>query len=189
MPFVHIKSIMRFVHFLPAAYALVSVLSFDRRVLSVYGLPIGPEFLNELHAIKNKVKYSLILLWLTGFAVVVMGCLTTPDYLDNQKLWFKVSAVLILTVNGFFIHRCCDRFFKEGIVLAELDAPMALSLNALGVISSVSWVWACFLGSAREWSFNMAFSDMALLYGLSLCAGGCASFCLHQKHVRKWSEQ
>ena len=187
MPFVHIKSIMRFVHFLPAAYALVSVLSFDRRVLSVYGLPIGPEFLNELHAIKNKVKYSLILLWLTGFAVVVMGCLTTPDYLDNQKLWFKVSAVLILTVNGFFIHRCCDRFFKEGIVLAELDAPMALSLNALGVISSVSWVWACFLGSAREWSFNMAFSDMALLYGLSLCAGGCVSFYLHQRHVRKWS--
>lgn len=186
MPFVYIKSIMRFVHFLPAAYALVSVLGFDRRVLSVYGLPIGREFLSELHAIKNKVKYSLILLWLTGGAVVVMGYLTTPDYLDNQKLWFKVSAVLILTVNGFFIHRCSDHF-KEGIVLAELDAPVVLGLNALGVISSVSWMWACFLGSAREWSFNMAFSDMALLYGLSLCAGGCVSFYLHQRHVRKWS--
>ncbi|AXF84966.1 hypothetical protein DTO96_100683 [Ephemeroptericola cinctiostellae] len=186
MPFVYVKSIMRFVHFLPAAYALVSVLSFDLRVLSVYGLPLGREFLGELHAIKNKVKYSLILLWLTGIAIVAMGCLTTPDYLDNQKLWFKVCAVLILTVNGYFIHRCCGRF-KEGVILSELDAPAALGLNVLGVISSVSWVWACFLGSAREWSFNMAFSDMALLYVLSLCAGGGVSFYLHQRHVRQWS--
>ena len=186
MPFVHIESVMRFVHFLPAAYALVSVLSFDLRILSVYGSPVGREFLSELQTTKNKVKYSLILLWLTGVAVVVNGSLTVPHYLDNQKLWFKASAVLILTVNGYFIHRCCG-YLKEGVVLAKLDAPVALGLNVLGVISSVSWVWACFLGSAREWSFSMPFSDMAVLYALSLCAAGCMSFCLHQRHARKRS--
>ena len=50
------------------------------------------------------VMLALLLLYVTGGAIVVQGLGERPDYLDNPKLQAKIGLVVLLTLNAFVLH-------------------------------------------------------------------------------------
>jgi hypothetical protein len=123
----------------------------------------------------------LLGLWVTGLILVAHGVLTSAGYLDNQKLWFKVFVVVALTLNGLLVHRA-GKVLQPGVTLAKLDDTIALQLNLAGTTSSISWLWACLLGTARAWNGTLPFQTILLYYVATLLAGLAVAIGMHRRH-------
>lgn len=121
------------------------------------------------------VLYSLYLLLATGFAIVAIG-VTAPvapnalPYLANEKLWMKVVVVFVITVDAWFVHRFVLPPIMRGLTFLQLS-PGARRLAVIcGVVSGVSWTWAAYLGTARDWNHKASFEGIMTLYMVSLAA-------------------
>ncbi len=159
----YFKTVLVFSHFLLAAFALMAILKIDFTLVRNYDKPLGGALLDEIAAVKTYALWSLGGLYLTGALIVAYGVLRDPAYLANEKLWVKFVDVAVLTVNGFFVH-ALSRHVKSGIVLSRLPTSIALRLNLAGAVSSVSWVFACWLGVARAWNGTLSFATILTLY-------------------------
>lgn len=180
----YFKTVLVFLHFVLAAYCLVSVVRMDWKILRAYASPISPELHREINETKAVIPHALTALWGTGLLIVAYGAYTNPGYLDNQKLWFKFFVVGALTLNGLLIHLFAQSV-QPGVVLAGLDDKTAFRLNLAGVVSSFSWIWACFVGTARAWNGTLSFSTILGFYLASLAAGMAAALVLHNRWKKK----
>jgi hypothetical protein len=180
----YVKTFLVFIHFSLAAYCLVAVISMDWKILNSYGKPLSDKLFNEIADTKAIVPHVLIALWGTGLIIVAYGAYTTPGYLANEKLWFKFFVVAALSLNGMLVHKVGNAV-RSGVVLAALDDKQAVWLNLAGVISSLSWIWACFLGTARAWNDTLSFSTITGFYLASLAAGTAVALILHHRWKKK----
>lgn len=130
--------------------------------------------LAEVATLRNTatiVFIALLALWVTGIAIVTMGAWPNPEtYLLNQKLWAKFSVVVVLTFNGVFLH-----FYSFPKVTGNkgvLQLPMLEQklIGCSGALSTVSWLFACYLGIARPWNYTIEYSSIMFLYGGLVCA-------------------
>ena len=112
------------------------------------------------------VTYALIVLWVTGLALVGFNVgLDVRALIADPKLAAKICVVSVLTANGLALHalafpilrrqRTRDRF--------SLFVPVVL-----GAISTVSWLYASFVGVSRLMAPLMSFTDFIALYGVLL---------------------
>lgn len=167
-----LKTAIVYVHLLAAAFALVELLRFDIRFLRNLNRPFAVFDLQRLIVAKRTVRLALIVLWLTGIWMVVNGAIDEPGkYLANQKLWMKLFTVLLLTLNGMLMHSIgFSHFLEAGTVFTQLAYKSQLRLLGMGVVSSVSWLYAAFLGIARPWNYTTEFQDLFSIYiWLLLC--------------------
>lgn len=103
--------------------------------------------------IGSAVSVGLLLLWMSGLGFLVLYMLTDPAKLANPKLWGKIVIVLILTLNGFALHR-----WVMPMTLKDVHQPLfsgatiqARMIGLLsGSISAASWVSAFLLGLLKE---------------------------------------
>jgi hypothetical protein len=146
-----LKLFIIFAHLLSTCLALGTILITDIRLLRELAgnrVSIAPPdpFIMRLMSI------SLILLYITGGGLLVVGALDNPAYLNNPKLQAKLLLVLALTLNAGVLHYItfprlaqyewvASWKFKEFMIVA---IPVALS-NSL-------WLFCAFLGIARPWN-------------------------------------
>lgn len=127
---------------------------------------------NEIIELKNTttiVFIALFLLWLSGISMVTMGYLQNPEiYFSNQKLWAKFSVVIILTVNGFFLHHYSFPRITGNKGILELPNFEKKLVAYSGALSTTSWLFACYLGMARPWNFTTTYEEVMAIYGLLL---------------------
>jgi hypothetical protein len=180
----YLKTVLVFVHFALAAFCLVTVISTDLKVLRHYDVPLTEALCAEIARVKRVVPHALFGLWMTGLSMVAYGMATSPGYLANDKLWFKFVVVGALTLNGVLVHRA-GRVVRPGLVLATLQGRTALLLNVAGAASSVSWVWACFLGTARAWNGTLSFTTILTYYLVSLAAALAVAIGMHGRLRRR----
>ena len=180
----YFKTLLVFIHFALAAYCLVAVLTMDWKILQTYGKPLSVEMSNEIAGAKSTIPHALSALWGTGLLIVGYSAYVSPEYLANEKLWFKLFVVVILTLNGILVHRF-GSVVRPGVVLAGLNDKTAFLLNMTGVISSVSWTWACFVGTARAWNGTLSFSTIMGFYLASLAAGITLAVVLHYRWKKR----
>jgi hypothetical protein len=168
----YFKTALVFAHFVLAAFCLVTIIGTDLKLIRHYGSPATGALCDDVARVKRAVTYGLAGLWITGLVIVGYGMSTSPTYLANPKLWFKVAVVLALTLNGVLVHRM-GRVLQPGVTLAALDDRTALLLNMAGATSSISWLWACLLGTARAWNGTLSFQVILAYYVASLmvCLG------------------
>lgn len=178
----YFKTALVFAHFVMAAFCLVTIVSIDLKVLKNYARPASPALCDEIARVKVAITRGLIGLWSTGLLMVALGAASSPDYLSNEKLWFKVFVVVTLTLNGALVHRA-GRVMQPGVVLAALDDWTALQLNLAGATSSISWMWACFLGTARAWNGTLPFTTILLYYLASLVVGLSIAVGMHLRRA------
>ena len=177
------KTALVFAHFALAAFCLVTIVGTDLKVLKQYGEPVTEALCAEIARVKQAVTLALLGLWITGLTIVGYGIATAPHYLANQKLWFKLLVVVALSLNGVLVHRV-GKVVQPGVVLARLDERTALQLNLAGATSSISWLWACFLGTARAWNDTLPFATILLYYLASLAVGLSLALGLHLRRRR-----
>lgn len=146
-----------------AAYAVVTILSVDIDIIRQFNKPVTEKFLDKIKHTEYLISITLLLLYVTGVYFVVWGSYADGGYIANQKLLFKLFVVGILTINGIFVG-LLGKTIQVGDIIANYGLVKKASIMVVGVISSVSWVWACFVGIARSWNYSMSFNTIALFY-------------------------
>ena len=82
--------------------------------------------------------------------------MSKPEYLTNGKLWAKIAIVVLLTINGVFVHNRVLPVLKEkvGSRLFEFASKREiLLLTLVGSVSFVSWTTPFILGKATELNY------------------------------------
>jgi hypothetical protein len=164
------KTLIIYAHLIAACVAVGILLIQDLAILKSRGNALSTHAINELKNATNIIFFALIVLWITGLTLVVVGYLDEPqEYLKNQKLWAKFTVVGILTLNGIALHHFSfPRLVSRGGICALGGVEKTLVIFS-GAISSISWLFACYLGIARPWNYTVGYSFVMFVYLGLLC--------------------
>lgn len=166
-----LKALIVYVHLLATAFALVELLKFDFQILRKLNQPLSLAARKQLRRVRVTISLALAVLWVTGIGLVVSSALVAPDStLANEKLWMKVIVVLLLTLNGILVHRVASRWLTPGLVVSDMPPLQQQLLLVMGTVSTVSWLFAAFLGIARTWDNTARIEELLALYGALLIA-------------------
>lgn len=120
-----------------------------RRV--VFASSLSPDIYAVIKYASTVIAASLVLLWITGAGFIYLGYQADPLYITNDKLWAKITIVLLVSVNGLYVHRVLLPRLKEvsqGSAFITTAAESAL-LRLSACVSTAGWLAAVFLGSAK----------------------------------------
>jgi uncharacterized membrane protein len=159
-----LSTFLVFLHLLATCIAVGILLIQDIALIRTHGRPLSKPEIAELQLSASRVCHALIALWITGLAIVLNGYLGHPDYVLNEKLWAKITVVLILTLNGVFLHYYAFPRITTGEGINNLKLTEKTLVALSGSVSSVSWLFACYLGIAKTWSFSASYESMMLIY-------------------------
>ena len=112
------------------------------------------------------MSVALLLLWLSGVGFVVLGYLDDPGYIENQKIWAKVSIVLLMSLNGIYIHRTLLPRLMEVSQGGSLihDATESATFRLSFAVSIAGWLLAAFYGTAKFLNQGYQYSELFGLY-------------------------
>jgi hypothetical protein len=118
--------------------------------------PVSKYTLHQAEVLSRIVAIGLALLWVTGIGLIWLNLADKPEYLTNQKLWAKIFIVVLLTMNGVFIHHKVLPLLKQRVGQRLFDSVGRTELAVLtliGSISFVSWTTPFILGKASELNY------------------------------------
>lgn len=111
------------------------------------------------------VLLTLLALWASGLAIIWVDThFVLGNLLAKPKLLAKLSVVTLLTLNGLILHH--HVFNKVGRSLKA--AGKAEFAVVLGAISTVSWLYAAFLGLAGPLVAVLGYSGFMAIYAALL---------------------
>jgi hypothetical protein len=142
------------------------------------------------------VCYGLALLWASGIGFVAYYYFFSPEYLFNEKVWAKAFIVMILTVNGVFVHLYVLPIVRLCIgspLLAMVSPKVAHKLTTVCVVSVLSWMFPLLLGVSKTLNFSVKAIEILGVYALtillSLAVGHWLVSLFLRKVITKTTEQ
>lgn len=160
-----IKTLIVYAHLLAACVAIGILLIQDLALAKSKGSPLSATAVKDLTKSAEIMFVALILLWLSGLTLVLLGYLENPQqYLMNEKLWAKFTVVSVLTLNGIALHYFSFPRVTSRRGLLGLPTFEQILVVLTGALSSVSWLFACYLGIARPWNYTVDFSFVMFIY-------------------------
>lgn len=158
-------------HGIAFALGLGGATILDLLLLRALRRPLEAELVQAFEFLANVVAVALAVLWISGIGFLVIYWLTDPSLLGNPKLWAKLTVVLILTLNGVFLHvRILPMLRRqEGRCLLEgLPWRTRVVMLSAGAISGVSWYYPFLLGIVRELNFAAPMATFLAAYGTAI---------------------
>jgi len=143
--------------------------------------PVSQYTIHQAEVLSRIVTWCLVLLWTTGIGLIWLNLLEKPEYLTNQKLWAKIIIVMILTLNGMFIHHKVMPLLKQRLgqrLFVSVSRVQIATLTLIGSISFVSWTTPFVLGKASELNYVTPMWLILAIYGAVVTAGWLGSFIL-----------
>ena len=143
--------------------------------------PVSQYTIHQAEVLSRIVTWGLVLLWTTGIGLIWLNLLEKPEYLTNQKLWAKIIIVMILTLNGMFIHHKVMPLLKQRLgqrLFVSVSRVQIATLTLIGSISLVSWTMPFVLGKASELNYVTPMWLILAIYGAVVTAGWLGSFIL-----------
>ena len=149
-----IHSMIVFLHVIALAIGLGGALLADWIVLSQLTFrTVTPASAGRLTDLSRAVMVGLLLLWITGAALIAYQMQTAPEQLlTNQKVWAKIAIVAILTANALLLHGIAlpQVALRMGRPLFEMSWRVLAPATLFAAVSATSWIFAAYLGVARE---------------------------------------
>lgn len=163
-----LKTFLVYIHLIAACLAIGVLLIQDIALAKWRGGVMDTDAIANLQRNSGLVTLALVVLWVSGLAIVVIGYLDNPAYLQNQKLWGKYTVVSILTLNGLLLHYYSFNVLTSarGFIGAGRTAQLVVLVTA--VVSLVSWLYSCYLGIARPWNNVAPYSYVMMVYSIVL---------------------
>ncbi|SMY34164.1 hypothetical protein [Photobacterium andalusiense] len=163
----NLKCIIKFMHLAGLAIGLGCAWMLDVFILKHIKKEITKEKYQTIEFVSKFVFTGLGMLWISGLLFIIHYYLYTPENLMNQKIWGKLFIVLILTVNGYFVHKLIIPKIKNSIgstLLNTLTVYEIMIVTAVGTISFVSWLFPIVLGVAKTLNFTVSAIDIIAFY-------------------------
>jgi len=148
-----------FGHLLAASMALGAIVATDLRLLSKLSqdkVRIAPP--NPF--VVRIVMLALLLLYVTGGAIIIQGVAGRPDYLENPKLQAKIGLVVLLTLNAFVLHKVTFPRLARGRRVPRWNVIDWIVVAVPVAASNSLWLFCAFLGIARPWNYVMPLRDV-----------------------------
>lgn len=167
----------------PLVFDILRVLLVVVHLLAV-GVAVGLVFWQDLALLRSRrlnalrfrlsavrVTRALMVLWASGLAILALDTGFDPAKIAGlPRTQAKLLVVSLLTFNGWALHRIAF----PALLGARTRAPSARTaavVSVLGAVSSVSWVYAMFVGVARPLAQALGFAGFISVYlGLLLAA-------------------
>ena len=167
-----LKTLIVYAHLLAACVAVGVLLIQDLALAKSKGSRLSEMAIKELTKSADIMFMALVVLWISGLALVLVGYIDNPQqYLLNEKLWAKFTVVSVLTLNGIALHYFSFPRMISSRGLLGQPAIEQILMALTGAISTVSWLFACYLGIARNWNYTVDYSFVMFIYsGLLICA-------------------
>jgi hypothetical protein len=166
------KTLLVYAHLLAACVSVGILLIQDSALAKTRGKALSASAIKDLTKSAEVMFVALVVLWITGLALVLLGYLENPQqYLMNEKLWAKFTVVSVLTLNGIALHYFSFPRVTSRRGLLGLPTIEQILVTLTGAISSTSWLFACYLGIARPWNYTANYSYVMFIYaGLLIAA-------------------
>lgn len=159
------KTLIVYAHLLSACVAVGILLMQDLALAKTRGSALSANAIRDLTKSAEIMFIALVLLWLSGLTLVLLGYLENPQqYLMNEKLWAKFTVVAVLTLNGIALHYFSFPRVTSRKGLLGLPTFEQILVVLTGALSSVSWLFACYLGIARNWNYTADYSFVMFIY-------------------------
>ena len=160
-----LKTLIVYAHLLAACVAIGILLIQDLALAKSKGSPLSATAIKDLTKSAEVMFIALVVLWISGLALVLLGYLENPQqYLMNEKLWAKFTVVSVLTLNGIALHYFSFPRVTSRRGLLGLPTFEQILVTLTGALSSVSWLFACYLGIARPWNYTVDYSFVMFIY-------------------------
>lgn len=171
-PVASIKTGLRIVHFVGLALGLGAATVLDLMILKFFlkGKVTSDQW-NVFHFGSRIVNAGLVLLWITGLGFLAYYSAFDPIRLENEKVWAKMTIVLILTINGVFLHLAVLPKVNAQIGRSLLDGMSTAQRSmffASGALSATSWYVPLLLGAMPQLNFVVPMTTILLAYALLL---------------------
>lgn len=176
-----------FIHLIACCFAIGLILLNDiETVNKILKDPHSSCDMNDLYKVKTVVSLALIVLWISGIALISIEMITKGGVaLENPKLQAKILIVAFLTINGVFLHKTILPLIEKfGSVLKLPQNNRRLAI-LVGSISGVSWIYAAFLGMARMLAWKYPLIQLLALYPVMIIGGFITMLVLVTVSVRK----
>lgn len=159
-----VRSLLIFMHLAAMIAAGISIAFGDYAILR--HRPVNRDLMVKA---SRAVTWSLVALWVTGLSIISLDMSTVALTLAKApKLQAKLTVVLILTANGFLLHR----YTLTALGGRQRPSEQQVRVAAiLGAVSATSWGYAMFLGVAKAWAPILGATGFLLLYALGLAFG------------------
>ena len=149
----------------------------------------------HLSGLQKTVSRALLALWITGAAIIALDAsIKGWGYFANPKLQSKVAIVMLLTLNGFALHKYVLPLMQKAGSLLKLSFSQRMLAIFTGAVSGVSWFYAAMLGIGRPLNWKYSLGEILAAYPV-LIAGGFVSMMLltawsqykAKNHARTWA--
>lgn len=159
------KTLIVYAHLLAACVAVGILLIQDLALAKSRGSALSTTAIKDLTKSAEIMFIALVVLWISGLTLVLLGYLENPQqYLMNEKLWAKFTVVSVLTLNGIALHYFSFPRVTSRRGLLGLPTFEQILVALTGALSSVSWLFACYLGIARNWNYTVDYSFVMFIY-------------------------
>ena len=166
-------------HVTAFAIAFSAVLREDLALLRSRGLDLA-----RLSHTARTLTLALAALWFTGLGLLAFEFGVDLDRLfATPKPVAKLLVATALTCNGLALHSWAFPGLNAG------DLRSASLAVILGATSSVSWIYAAFMGVARVVAPSMSLSDFMTAYVALLLAAVVGALLFIRPHLLRLMEQ
>lgn len=174
-----------YVHLIACCAALGLILKSDAAMArQLLHNPASVRFQSDdLHELKTLVGGALMVLWMTGGALI--GLDVSHDSLavfGNPKLQAKIAVVLILSANGWLLHKLVLPACVQAGSLLQLPPARYFLAIATGAVSLISWLYAALLGAGHALSWKYSLLQLLAAYPLLIVAVSCTLFWSLRRH-------
>lgn len=163
-----IKSFITFLHLSGLALGLGGAWILDLFILKhLKDNVMSDDKFYVINFVSKIVVTGLAMLWLSGLLFLSYYYYVTPENLLNEKIWAKISIVIVLTINGFYIHTKLLPRIRSCIgseiysLLSNKDRRVMVSI---GTISFFSWLFPIALGVSKSLNFSTTMLDIIGFY-------------------------
>jgi hypothetical protein len=169
VPHIDLKTMIKVVHLTGLALGLGGAVLLDVLALRFLVLERISIEVSRIFAYGTRiVLFGLVLLWISGLAYLGYYYVYDMHSLSNPKIWAKLTIVVILTLNGWWIHHWILPLIQKNIgnhFFSRLSLKQRRILLSSSVISVCSWFMPLLLGACKELNFCIHASTILILYG------------------------
>jgi hypothetical protein len=154
------------------AIGLVLISDIDMVKQLIEGDPDKRMDSQHLVSLQKTVFRALLVLWVTGAALVTVDASVKGwGILANPKLQSKIAIVMLLTLNGYALHRFVLPMMQKAGSLLRMSFSQRLFAIFAGSVSGVSWFYAAMLGIGRPLNWKYSLLEILAAYPVLIVGG------------------
>ena len=163
-----------YLHLIACCVAIGLVLTSDIAMVRqlLQGDSAGLSDHKHMDSLQKTVSRALAVLWVTGVAIVALDVsIKGLGYFANPKLQVKIGLVVLLTINGVFLHNTVLPLMQKAGSLLKLTFNHRMLALFAGAVSGVTWFYAALMGVGRTLAWKYSLVELLAAYPVLIVGG------------------